>query len=236
MGSDGLTTVALLKGKEFMKQHTPVTGGCLCGAVRYESQEAPTEGYFCHCRTCQKHYGNLFGAVVRMRGSAFRFIKGQPKYYRSSDIARRGFCPAGASDARRDWSGPPARHRHDHAGYGFARRCPCSCCNRRRSKHDNQKSARRILVRSIRRQGLLLHDCCNARGGVGRSALPRTRPFCALAGQRTGRAPSGSARADRPRISRAAWRAPVRSTPRSPQRRNLCQERGLTGHEPGRRR
>ena len=75
-----------------MSPHVPVTGGCLCGAVRYESQEAPTEGYYCHCRTCQKHYGNLFGATVRMPEPAFKFTKGQPKYYRSSDIAKRGFC------------------------------------------------------------------------------------------------------------------------------------------------
>ena len=73
-------------------QHVPVTGGCLCGAVRYESQEPPTEGYYCHCSMCRKHSGNVFGATVRMRGSALRFTKGQPKYYRSSDIARRGFC------------------------------------------------------------------------------------------------------------------------------------------------
>lgn len=29
-------------------QHIPVMGGCLCGAVRYESKEPPTEGYYCH--------------------------------------------------------------------------------------------------------------------------------------------------------------------------------------------
>ena len=71
--------------------HIPVTGGCLCGAVRFESKDAPTEGFICHCRTCQKHVGNLFAAFVRVPRASLHFTKGQPTYYRSTDIARRGF-------------------------------------------------------------------------------------------------------------------------------------------------
>lgn len=73
-------------------QHIPVTGGCLCGAVRYESKEPPTEGYYCHCTMCRKHYGGLFAAAVRIPGVALEFTKSQPKYYRSSAWAKRGFC------------------------------------------------------------------------------------------------------------------------------------------------
>jgi hypothetical protein len=74
-------------------QHVPVAGGCLCGAVRYESSVAPTEGYYCHCRMCQKHYGGLFGATARFSGATFQFTRNQPKFHQSSDVARRGFCP-----------------------------------------------------------------------------------------------------------------------------------------------
>ena len=47
----------------------PVTGGCLCNAVRFESKEAPTQGFFCHCRICQKAYGGLFSATVTFSGA-----------------------------------------------------------------------------------------------------------------------------------------------------------------------
>jgi hypothetical protein len=51
-----------------VNQHIPVTGGCLCGAVRYESREPPTEGYYCHCTMCRRHYGGIFAAAVRFPG------------------------------------------------------------------------------------------------------------------------------------------------------------------------
>jgi hypothetical protein len=80
------------EGSSMANQHIPVTGGCLCGAVRYESREPPTEGYYCHCTMCRKHYGGLFAAAVRIPGVALKFTKSQPKYYRSSAWAKRGFC------------------------------------------------------------------------------------------------------------------------------------------------
>jgi hypothetical protein len=70
----------------------PITGGCLCGAVRYESTEDPATAATCHCRTCQKGYGGPYTAAVGFRRSAFSITKGELKYYESSKIARRGFC------------------------------------------------------------------------------------------------------------------------------------------------
>lgn len=70
----------------------PVTGGCLCGAVRYESKQAPTQGYYCHCTICRKSYGGLFSATVTFSGAAFAFTKGDLKYYRATRFAKRGFC------------------------------------------------------------------------------------------------------------------------------------------------
>jgi len=71
----------------------PITGGCLCGAVRFESNAPPKEGYYCHCTLCQKAYGGLFSATLRVSGSGFRYTKGDPKIYCSTNFAKRSFCP-----------------------------------------------------------------------------------------------------------------------------------------------
>ena len=36
-------------------------GGCQCGAVRYEYTVRPDNAGICHCRMCQKQFGNFFG-------------------------------------------------------------------------------------------------------------------------------------------------------------------------------
>ncbi len=70
----------------------PVTGSCLCGAIRYEATTAPVWVSYCHCRNCQKAYGALFGLFAAFHESVFRLTEGMPTYYRSSSQARRGFC------------------------------------------------------------------------------------------------------------------------------------------------
>lgn len=74
------------------RQDAPVTGGCLCGAVRYESTQPPTMGAHCHCSRCRKAYGGLFSTALRFPVSTFRFMNGEPKYYRSSNVGKLGFC------------------------------------------------------------------------------------------------------------------------------------------------
>ncbi len=37
-----------------VEETTLITGGCLCGAVRYEPSEPPIRTTICHCRMCQK--------------------------------------------------------------------------------------------------------------------------------------------------------------------------------------
>lgn len=36
----------------------PITGGCLCGTVRYTLKSLPKGAGFCHCRTCQRATGS----------------------------------------------------------------------------------------------------------------------------------------------------------------------------------
>jgi len=76
-----------------VEETMPITGGCLCGAVRYEANEPPSKGVICHCRMCQRTTGSAFEAITRFPQTAFRFTKGEPKRYRSSPIMEKCFCP-----------------------------------------------------------------------------------------------------------------------------------------------
>ena len=67
-------------------------GGCQCGSVRYRALVENDEAYYCHCRMCQKAFGNLFGAFFFALEDSVEWEAGSPAYYRSSKIARRGFC------------------------------------------------------------------------------------------------------------------------------------------------
>ena len=84
----------VLTGKEavVMSDEEKITGGCLCGAVRYESSQLPDRSACCHCRICQKSLGAPFVHVVFFSSDAFQYTSGEPTFYKSSDILDRGFC------------------------------------------------------------------------------------------------------------------------------------------------
>ena len=74
-------------------KYKPVhTGGCQCGAVRYALYTEPTNPHVCHCRMCQKAFGNFFSALASVKLDEFAWIKGEPGVFRSSEAAERGFC------------------------------------------------------------------------------------------------------------------------------------------------
>ena len=66
-----------------------LTGGCQCGAVRFRV-ESLGRASICHCRMCQKAFGNYFAPLVGVEGLVW--TKGAPALFRSSTQARRGFC------------------------------------------------------------------------------------------------------------------------------------------------
>jgi len=70
-----------------------ITGGCYCGAIRYESDDPPVEPGICHCRQCQRWTGSAFLAVAGFPLTGFRYTKGNPKHNQSSSIVERCFCP-----------------------------------------------------------------------------------------------------------------------------------------------
>ncbi|GLQ09372.1 hypothetical protein GCM10007913_13040 [Devosia yakushimensis] len=63
------------------------TGGCLCGAVRYEVRGEPYIAGLCHCKTCRKLIGSSFSATANWHQSQFS-MSGTVETYE-----RRQFCP-----------------------------------------------------------------------------------------------------------------------------------------------
>jgi hypothetical protein len=67
-------------------------GGCQCGAVRYEARAANHDAYFCHCRMCQRAFGNVFATFFNVKKENVTWTKGAPSYFSATTFARRGFC------------------------------------------------------------------------------------------------------------------------------------------------
>ena len=70
-----------------------ITGGCQCGQVRYAIAGPLHNPHICHCRMCQKAFGNYFAALVGTARENFRWSRGKPSVFRSSSIVSRYFCP-----------------------------------------------------------------------------------------------------------------------------------------------
>ena len=70
-----------------------VSGGCLCGFVRYEARGQPINAGYCHCRMCQRSSGAPVMPWARFPIEAFHYTQGEPQVYRSSARGERRFCP-----------------------------------------------------------------------------------------------------------------------------------------------
>ncbi|BAY08961.1 GFA family protein [Calothrix sp. NIES-2098] len=74
-----------------------VTGGCLCGYVRYEYKEELEAANYCHCRDCRKATGSAFNIGVRLQSTALHIVAGKVKSYTktgdSGNTITREFCP-----------------------------------------------------------------------------------------------------------------------------------------------
>jgi hypothetical protein len=68
-----------------------VTGGCMCGKVRYTARIENDDAYLCHCRMCQRASGNVSLAMKNVKKADVAWER-EPDRYRSSPIAQRGFC------------------------------------------------------------------------------------------------------------------------------------------------
>jgi hypothetical protein len=71
-----------------------LTGGCMCGAVRYELRSEPFDCGWCHCRTCQLNSGAPAMAFGSVPPQDFVWTRGeeQVRSVASSTFGRRSFC------------------------------------------------------------------------------------------------------------------------------------------------
>lgn len=71
--------------------HNIRTGGCLCGAVRFEAHGVPRFIVNCHCGDCRKATGAAFSTWVGYDSANVSWT-GQRSMYASSPTVQRGFC------------------------------------------------------------------------------------------------------------------------------------------------
>jgi len=68
------------------------TGGCFCGAVRYEVSAPLTQVTYCHCSKCRRWHGHV-GAFTAADRDGFRITEARGlKWHTVSPTVKRGFC------------------------------------------------------------------------------------------------------------------------------------------------
>ena len=84
----------------------PLTGGCLCGGVRFEIDEAPESASYCHCTRCQRRTGTAASAQARVPAGALRVVQGEQlvREWAPPDGWPKCFCSACGSAL---WSRDP---------------------------------------------------------------------------------------------------------------------------------
>lgn len=73
-------------------------GGCLCGALRFETTQDPVRVTVCHCAFCLRATGGAYMVEPIFDTSAFRITRGRPKTFDlvsegSGKVVHVHFCP-----------------------------------------------------------------------------------------------------------------------------------------------
>lgn len=69
-----------------------LSGGCQCGAVRYEASGKPKWIAHCHCAGCRSQVSGAYATWIAFPADEVRFMEGAPKLFASSPGVERGFC------------------------------------------------------------------------------------------------------------------------------------------------
>ncbi|MDP6174707.1 MAG: GFA family protein [Rhodospirillales bacterium] len=75
---------------------TGFTGGCLCGAIRYEVTAEPVRTFCCHCDNCRKATGSSFATNVFVKADDLKITQGTPTLFQhqadSGNMMNKEFC------------------------------------------------------------------------------------------------------------------------------------------------
>jgi hypothetical protein len=73
---------------------SPLTGGCLCGGVRYDVTEPLVVASYCHCTRCQRRTGTSSSANARTVPGSVRIVAGEElvRTWEPPDGAPKAFC------------------------------------------------------------------------------------------------------------------------------------------------
>jgi hypothetical protein len=71
-----------------------LTGGCGCGAVRFELTAPLASATYCHCTRCQRRTGAGASANGRAESGSFRIVSGEDRLraWRPEGGAEKWFC------------------------------------------------------------------------------------------------------------------------------------------------
>ncbi|MDZ4868810.1 MAG: GFA family protein [Alphaproteobacteria bacterium] len=69
-----------------------LSGGCHCGAVRYQITGTPKDVALCHCVDCRRNSGAPVMAWIGCAEETLSMTKGTPKVFKSSGATLRSFC------------------------------------------------------------------------------------------------------------------------------------------------
>ena len=73
---------------------TQITGGCGCGAVRFELTEPPEAVVYCHCTRCQRRTGTAAAVSARVPAGSVKLLSGAEEVRRwvPPDGMAKAFC------------------------------------------------------------------------------------------------------------------------------------------------
>lgn len=69
-----------------------LTGGCLCGAIRYTVTAKPWAVSHCHCADCRRATGAPFITWMTLPVDGFAWVQGKLGVHHSTEGVTRGFC------------------------------------------------------------------------------------------------------------------------------------------------